>query len=538
MCLIWSSRLAAVGALIGFVVLIAYAFGWEHVWRPLAGGPATHPWTATSLVLLGLSVVLARPRRKSNMSALLAAIAGCIALARLVSAASGQLDLFQTWSPFHVILMEEALAGHPIIMSVRTGVMILFLAVSLCLLRVHYAGPSQIFAAVAAFPLLTSMIGYLFGSPHFHGQVALPTLVAGLLCVVGALFRTAHRAPFRSILITRKSSRVARLQIGVLVGLTLLLGTVATRSGFDRNPEVVAVEATILVLIIVLVLSITARLLERLHLSSDDNSTLVRSLAGAWDRGEMFLVYQPQINLVTGEFVGVEALVRWHHSTIGLVSPKDFIPLAESAGLIVPLGAWVLRTACGEAKRWRNSNLDLLTVAVNASAFQLVKPGFLKMVKQTLHETGLPPHRLVLEVTESAMMREADDALRILGDLRALGISIAIDDFGTGYSSLSYLRSLPSDYLKIDQSFVHELPGDAGAATLSRAVIALGHSFGLKVVAEGVETSEQAEFLRENGCHKGQGYLYSKPLPPDDLLEWAEAWSRRGPSKVEPHAVV
>ena len=537
-CLTWSPRLAVAVTAIGIVVLMAYAFGWVHVWRPLTGGPSTHPCTAIALSLLGLSVLLARPTKRSDASALLAVLAGAIALARLLAAASGHADVFQAWSPFQLVLTVQAAAGHPIIMSIRTAVMILLLASSLCLIRARYTGPSQILAGIAAFPLLISMIGYLFGSGHFHGQVALPTLATGLLCVTAVLFRTAHRSPLRGMLSSGMSSHFARVQIGIFVSLILLLGVVASRSGFDANPDALSVEATILILIIVMVVSATAQLLNGLHLTGAGDSTLLRSLAGAWDRGETYLVYQPQIEFATGKFVGVEALARWQHPSNGLISPKDFIHLAETSGLIVPLGAWILRTACSEAARWRTGVLSHATVAVNASAFQLTKPGFLNMVVQTLQQTGLPPHRLVLEVTESAMMRETDDALRVLRDLRALGISVAIDDFGTGYSSLSYLRTLPCDYLKIDQSFVRELPGDAGGAKISRAVIALGESFGLQVVAEGVETLEQADFLRELGCHKGQGYLYSRPLTPDVLPDWADTWSLRSVTHSESASVM
>ena len=180
-CLIWSPRLAVAVTSIELVVLLAYGLGWEHVWRPLSGGPSIHPWTAISLSLLGVSVLLARPAKQSDVSALLAVFAAWIALARLLTAVSGYADLFQEWSPFHLTLLAEASAGHPIVMGIRTAEMIFLLAAALCLVRARHAGLSQIVAFVAAFPLLISVIGYLYGSPNFQGAVALPTLVAGLL---------------------------------------------------------------------------------------------------------------------------------------------------------------------------------------------------------------------------------------------------------------------------------------------------------------------------------------------------------------------
>jgi EAL domain-containing protein (putative c-di-GMP-specific phosphodiesterase class I) len=227
---------------------------------------------------------------------------------------------------------------------------------------------------------------------------------------------------------------------------------------------------------------------------------------------ELVLHYQPTVVLGTGEVIGVEALVRWNHPTEGLLFPDTFIPLAEESGLVSDLGRWVLREACRQGREW---NEDApLTVAVNVSARQLDDEGFVDEVVSVLDETGMPPTRLVLELTETILMLDVDRVVPVLDALRAHGIRLAIDDFGTGYSSLSYLRHFPVDILKIDRSFVAELP--AGEASLA-ATIQLGQTMHLEVIAEGIEEAVQADALAELDCQLGQGYFYARPLPADQL---------------------
>lgn len=235
----------------------------------------------------------------------------------------------------------------------------------------------------------------------------------------------------------------------------------------------------------------------------------VNDLRGALERGEFELWYQPQFDTRHERTVSMEALIRWNHPQRGLVSPLDFIPVAESSGLIVPIGKWVLHTACAQAQAWKEQGLGDLRVAVNLSATQFRQPDLIEMVSQTLQQTGLSPALLELEITESLLM-DAEGALKVLNGLHQLGVTLALDDFGTGFSSLSYLKSFPIDVLKIDRSFINDVPRDA---TITRSIIALAQGLQLDVIAEGVESDEQAEYLHRSGCHHLQGYLFSKPLP-------------------------
>jgi diguanylate cyclase (GGDEF)-like protein len=240
---------------------------------------------------------------------------------------------------------------------------------------------------------------------------------------------------------------------------------------------------------------------------------LENDLRQAVEREELVLFYQPQVSSETQRIIGMEALVRWRHPERGLVSPLEFIPLAEDTGLIVPIGEWVLRTACSQNKAWQNVGFTPLRVGVNLSARQFEQPDLAEMVARILRETGLESRYLELELIESALMKSAEASVGVLHELKGMGVCIAIDDFGTGYSSLSYLRRFPVNKLKIDQSFVREILTNESDAEIVRAVIALGHSLKLKVVTEGVETEDQRAFLRSLGCDEMQGYLFSKPLP-------------------------
>lgn len=239
---------------------------------------------------------------------------------------------------------------------------------------------------------------------------------------------------------------------------------------------------------------------------------LENSLRAGLERQEFKVYYQPQVSINTGKIVGMEALVRWEHPELGLVSPSEFIPLAEDTGLIAPLGEWVLRTACAQTKAWHDDGFTALHVAVNLSPRQFQQPDLLSMIERMLVETGLDPSFLELEVTESSVMKNAESAINTLRQLKAHGIRISIDDFGSGYSSLSYLKHLPIDSLKIDQSFVYDMTSDPKDAAIVMATIQLAHSLQLKVTAEGVETEEQLRFLRLLRCDEMQGYLFCRPL--------------------------
>lgn len=246
-------------------------------------------------------------------------------------------------------------------------------------------------------------------------------------------------------------------------------------------------------------------------------ANLESGLRRALRNNEFKLHYQPKVSLANGETIGTEALIRWVHPEHGMVSPAQFIPIAEDSGLIVPIGEWVLREACRQNELWRRSGAPAMPVAVNVSAAQFAQRNFLDVIKDALKQSGLPPHLLELELTESIIMRNAESTVAVLVAIKEMGIRVAIDDFGTGYSSLSYLKRFPIDTLKIDQSFVSALPGDADQAAITTAVIAMAKSLKRSVTAEGVETREQLDFLTAQGCDDVQGYLLSKPIPAEQI---------------------
>lgn len=248
-----------------------------------------------------------------------------------------------------------------------------------------------------------------------------------------------------------------------------------------------------------------------------ESLTLESKLHRALERDEFVLHYQPQVCLHSGALVGVEALVRWQHPQMGLVAPDRFIPLAEENGLIESIGQWVLQSACAQARAWQDEGLGPLRMAVNLSARQIMQDDIVSRIADTLLSCGLNPSYLELEITEGSVMNHAQRAVATLDALRKLGVAVAIDDFGTGYSSLSYLKRFSVDRLKIDRSFVRDIPRDSNDVALAKAIIALGTSLNLRVIAEGVETVEQKNVLSAMGCHEMQGFLYSKPLPAEQL---------------------
>jgi len=252
-----------------------------------------------------------------------------------------------------------------------------------------------------------------------------------------------------------------------------------------------------------------------------DRMNTEHSLHRALERHELRLFYQPVVEINGARAVGVEALLRWEHPEQGLVAPGRFIPVAEESGLIIPIGAWVLREACRQLCMWRADSFggSRGAVEVNLSARQIDHPEIISTVERILDETGLPPANLTLEITESALMNDAASALRVLRALKDLGVTLAIDDFGTGYSSLSHLQRFPLDILKIDKSFVDELGVDRGGAEIVEAVIKLAHALGLQVIAEGVETERQLDALLGLDCDFAQGYLFSRPVPAHELAE-------------------
>lgn len=237
--------------------------------------------------------------------------------------------------------------------------------------------------------------------------------------------------------------------------------------------------------------------------------------------GQFHLDYQPKVNLKTGKLAGVEALVRWNHPDLGRIPPDKFIPVAEETKIIVPLGEWVLRQACRQAREWQDSGYEPIRIAVNMSAVQLEEPGIVKNVKTILDETGLSTNLIEIELTESAFADRRDMQEKIRG-IRDLGIKVSIDDFGTGYSTFSYLKELPADTVKIDMSFVRDIHTNEDSLAIVKAIVTLADTFGLNVIAEGVENEEQVTILKDLGCREGQGYYFSKPTTPDVCEKFME----------------
>jgi diguanylate cyclase (GGDEF)-like protein len=257
--------------------------------------------------------------------------------------------------------------------------------------------------------------------------------------------------------------------------------------------------------------SMNVHTLERLELESD--------LSRALERGEFLLHYQPKVEIATGLITGTEALLRWKHPVRGLVPPMDFISLAEDTGLIVPIGEWVLATACAQNKIWQDLGLANLGIAVNLSARQFSDSMLLAKLTRIIHASGIDPSTLELEITESVVMSHGECAVGVLEELKSIGVQIAIDDFGTGYSSLGYLKRFPIDTIKVDRSFIRDIPADSGDMKIARAIIAMAHALRLNVVAEGVENAEQLKFLGAQRCDAVQGYFLFRPLPVDQVTD-------------------
>jgi diguanylate cyclase (GGDEF)-like protein/PAS domain S-box-containing protein len=252
---------------------------------------------------------------------------------------------------------------------------------------------------------------------------------------------------------------------------------------------------------------------------SDERQSLETSLRRALRRKEFVLHYQPKVSLDTGEITGVEALIRWHQPERGLIPPAQFVPVAEDCGLIVPIGNWVLREACAQAREWQDAGLPFKHISVNVSAAEFRAKTFVAGVRTALRETGLEARYLDLELTESVLMENAQSTGAVLRELKAMGVHLAVDDFGTGYSSLSYLQHFPIDVLKIDKSFVHQISRDSNNSAIVGAIIDMGKNLKQRVIAEGIETADQLTFLQSLHCAEGQGYLFSQPVAPEELAQ-------------------
>jgi diguanylate cyclase (GGDEF)-like protein len=251
-----------------------------------------------------------------------------------------------------------------------------------------------------------------------------------------------------------------------------------------------------------------------------ESFTLENDLRKALEKDELLLYYQPQIDIESGKVIGLEALIRWEHPEKGIIPPSDFIPIAEENGLIIPIGEWVLNTACKQSREWQNAGISAIPVSVNVASQQFQQRNFIEIVNNALEISGIAPQDLMLEITESTLMQNIDALSAKMHEITSMGVQLAIDDFGTGYSSLNYLKRFPLHSIKIDRSFVMEISTNPDDAAIVEAIISMARSLKLELVAEGVETEDQLEFLRGQGCKVVQGYLFCRPLPADDIYDY------------------
>ncbi len=398
------------------------------------------------------------------------------------------------------------------------------IAVSYLLQRSGWLATSQAILCIAVMIPLIPLLGFLCGIARPYGLMPPLATLSGLLCAFGLLAKHASHPPMSYLLLMDDHGKQIRFSIVFLSFFAILL----TRAGMEFDDHIRALPMVVVVAIVAIIYTMT---ITYYHKSQSDAQILpaedmdfASQVESALEHQQFYMVYQPQIDFATGKLKGVEALLRWHHPEKGIISPDKFIRVAELTGLIVPIGQWVIRTVCQQAAQWNTHPvLGKIEVAVNVSALQLRGGHLVNDLLHTLQETGLSPQRLVVELTESAFVQDDDgEHARMMHALKAAGIRLAIDDFGTGYSCLSYLRNIPGDYLKIDRSFVMELPGHDKAEAVIRAIVSLGKSLHYRIIAEGVENVEQAAFLQDIGCDIVQGFLYARPMENEGLLRWVQ----------------
>jgi len=373
------------------------------------------------------------------------------------------------------------------------------------------------------------LLGFLCGVANPYGIMPPLATLSGLLCAFSLLAKHASHPPMSYLLLMDDNGKQIRFSIVFLSFFAIMLARAGVEFGQDMLR---ALPVVVVVSILAIIYTMTAtyyrkgQTSEQIVLPAADMD-FASQVETALDNHQFYMVYQPQVDFNTGKLKGVEALVRWRHPEKGIISPDKFIRMAELTGLIVPLGKWVMRTACTQAAQWNHHPvLGKAEIAVNVSALQLQSGTLVEDILQILKETGLPPHRLVVELTESSFVQDDGANLRMMHRLKEAGIKLAIDDFGTGYSSLSYLSKFDIDYLKIDQSFTRNLNAGNESYVLCEAIIVMAHKLGLKVIAEGVETALQRDLLIDIHCDYAQGFFYSPPVPAEAFEQMLVQQSR------------
>ncbi len=398
------------------------------------------------------------------------------------------------------------------------------IATSYLFQRSGWLATSQAILYVAVMIPLIPLLGFFCGVAQPYGIMSPLTTLSGLLCAFSLLAKHASHPPMSYLLIMDDNGKQIRFSIVFLSFFAIMLA----RAGVEFGDNMLrALPLVVVTSILAIIYTMTAtyyrkgQTSEQVVLPAADMD-FASQVETALEQHQFYLVYQPQLDFNTGRLKGVEALIRWRHPEKGIISPDRFIRVAELTGLIVPLGKWVMRTACAQAAQWRDDPvLGKMEVSVNVSALQLKSGTLVEDILHILAETGLPPQRLVVELTESAFVQDDGQNASIMHRLKEAGVKLAIDDFGTGYSCLSYLRDIPGDYLKVDRSFVMELPGHNKAEAVIQAIVSLGKSLDYRIIAEGIETEAQASFLKQLGCDIAQGFLYAKPLEAEALQRWA-----------------
>jgi EAL domain-containing protein (putative c-di-GMP-specific phosphodiesterase class I) len=427
----------------------------------------------------------------------------------------------------HVLRMTSDLQVHHFsqVLEYAAGALLACLiATSYLFQRSGWLATSQAILYVAVMIPLIPLLGFFCGVAQPYGIMSPLTTLSGLLCAFSLLAKHASHPPMSYLLLMDDNGKQIRFSIVFLSFFAILLA----RAGVEFGDNMLrALPVVVVVSILAIIYTMTAtyyrkgQTSEQIVLPAADMD-FASQVETALDNQQFFMVYQPQIDFNTGKLKGVEALIRWRHPVKGIISPEKFIRMAELTGLIVPLGKWVMRTACTDAAKWNDDPvLGKIEVAVNVSALQLKSGTMVEDILQILEETGLAPERLVVELTESAFVQDDGQNASTMHQLKEAGIKLAIDDFGTGYSCLSYLRDIPGDYLKVDRSFVMELPGNEKAEAVIKAIVSLGKSLGYRIIAEGVETEAQARFLKDIESDIAQGFLYSRPLEAEALQQWA-----------------
>lgn len=426
----------------------------------------------------------------------------------------------------HLLRMSNEMPLHHFsrVVEYAAGALLACLiATSYLLQRSGWLATSQAILYVAVMIPLIPLLGFLCGIARPYGMMPPLTTLSGLLCAFSLLAKHASHPPMSYLLLMDDNGKQIRFSIVFLSFFAIMLARAGVEFGEDMLR---ALPVVVVVSILAIIYTMTATYYRR----GEDSEQVILPAADmdfasqvetALDTHQFYVAYQPQIDFHSGKLKGVEALVRWRHPEKGVISPDKFIRVAELTGLIVPLGKWVMRTACAQAAQWTHHPvLGKAEVAVNVSALQLKSGSLVEDILAILKETGLPPQRLVVELTESSFVQDDGENLRTMHRLKEAGIKLAIDDFGTGYSCLSYLRDIPGNYLKVDRSFVMELPGHNKAEAVIEAIVSLGKSLDYRIIAEGIENEAQAKFLEGIGCDIAQGFLYAKPLEVEALQQW------------------